>query len=109
MKKNLTLTFSSLCVVAMAMATSAFAQEFTIDKEQAAYNEPDYSPFVDQHFPTRVLWGDTHLHTANSFDAGFVGTTLGPDEAYRFARGTPRRSGTRQAENSKKNQPNPIS
>ncbi len=46
-----------------------------------------YSPFVDQHYPTRVLWGDTHLHTANSFDAGFVGGKLGPEAAYRFARG----------------------
>ncbi len=76
----------TLCL-ALAMATSAFAQELTLDKKNAAYNEPDYSPFVDQHFPTRVLWGDTHLHTANSMDAGFTGTTLGPEEAYRFARG----------------------
>ena len=38
-------------------------------------------------FPTRVLWGDTHLHTANSLDAAAFGNTLGPEEAYRFARG----------------------
>ena len=33
------------------------------------------------------LWGDTHLHTANSLDAAAFGDTLGPEEAYRFARG----------------------
>ena len=38
-------------------------------------------------YPTRVLWGDTHLHTANSLDAAAFGDTLGPEEAYRFARG----------------------
>ena len=37
--------------------------------------------------PTRVLWGDTHLHTANSLDAAAFGNTLGPEPAYRFARG----------------------
>jgi hypothetical protein len=46
-----------------------------------------YSPFVDQHHPDRVYWGDTHLHTSNSADAGFVGNTLDPEAAYRFAMG----------------------
>ncbi len=34
-----------------------------------------------------MLWGDTHLHTANSPDAFAFGNRLGPEEAYRFARG----------------------
>jgi hypothetical protein len=33
------------------------------------------------------LFGDTHFHTDLSFDAGLVGTTLGVDEGFRFARG----------------------
>jgi hypothetical protein len=89
-KKNNNLCKSVLAVVAimaLTLPSVAIAQEFTVEKKDAAYNELDYSPFMDQHFPTRVLWGDTHLHTANSFDAGFVGTKLGPDEAYCFARG----------------------
>ena len=35
-------------------ATDVLAQEFTIDKENAVSKKAEYSPFVDQHFPTRV-------------------------------------------------------
>ncbi|MEQ1894440.1 MAG: DUF3604 domain-containing protein, partial [Planctomycetota bacterium] len=37
--------------------------------------------------PDRVFFGDTHLHTAYSTDAGMVGANVGPEDAYRFARG----------------------
>jgi hypothetical protein len=46
-----------------------------------------YSPYLEDDYPNRVFFGDTHLHTAYSADAGLVGCTLGPDDAYRFARG----------------------
>jgi hypothetical protein len=48
---------------------------------------PAYSPHVNRNFPTRPLFGDTHLHTSFSLDAGAFGARLGPREAYRFARG----------------------
>ena len=38
-------------------------------------------------FPTRVYFGDTHLHTALSMDAGVAGARLMPADAYRFAKG----------------------
>ena len=47
----------------------------------------EYSPNADQDFPDKVLFGDTHLHTAYSADAGLVGCLRTPDDAYRFARG----------------------
>src|SRR5210317_2648435 len=46
-----------------------------------------YSPYAGRNFPTQVFWGDTHLHTGMSFDAGAFGARLGPEDAYRFARG----------------------
>ena len=52
-----------------------------------AYKPPGYSPYAGRKFPTRVFWGDTHLHTSASMDAGAFGNRLGIEEAYRFARG----------------------
>ncbi len=37
--------------------------------------------------PTQVFWGDTHLHTNLSMDAGLFGNRIGLDEAYKFAKG----------------------
>jgi hypothetical protein len=37
--------------------------------------------------PTQVFFGDTHLHTSMSLDAGAFGNRLGVEDAYRFARG----------------------
>ncbi len=56
-----------------------------------------YSPYVertasDSNLAEGVYWGDTHLHTSYSTDAGMMGNTLGPEEAYRFARGEEVRS-----------------
>ena len=37
-----------------------------------------------------LLWGDTHVHTSNSFDAYFnLNMTSGPETAYRYAKGQP--------------------
>ena len=46
-----------------------------------------YSPYAGRNYPDDVLFGDTHFHTNLSFDAGLVGTSLGVDEGFRFARG----------------------
>jgi hypothetical protein len=60
------------------------------DKETAERvhpSRPPYSPYVGRRFPTRPLFGDTHLHTAFSMDAGAFGARLSPRDAYRFAKG----------------------
>ena len=51
-----------------------------------------YSPYVERTVSNAslaegVYWGDTHLHTNYSTDSGMLGNTLGPETAYRFARG----------------------
>ena len=46
-----------------------------------------YSPYAERSFPDQVFWGDTHLHTELSMDAGLFGARLGLEDAYRFARG----------------------
>ena len=38
--------------------------------------KPNYSPYAGRNFPTRPLFGDTHLHTGMSFDAGAFGARL---------------------------------
>ena len=53
----------------------------------AAYTGKAYSPYAKRAFPERPLWGDTHLHTSLSMDAGLFGNRLSPRTAYRFARG----------------------
>ncbi len=58
---------------------------YDMDKPKA---QMEYSPHINQSFPKEVFWGDTHLHTTYSPDAGMVGNfNLGPADAYRFARG----------------------
>jgi len=50
--------------------------------------EQSYSPYADTNFPQKVYWGDTHLHTNLSVDSVVFGNNkLGPDDAYRFAKG----------------------
>lgn len=48
---------------------------------------PPYSPNAGRNFPDRPLFGETHLHTTLSFDAGTFGARLGPRDAYRYAKG----------------------
>ena len=63
------------------------AQELAVTKKSIKIGGKKYSPYLAQSFPNRVYWGDTHLHTSYSTDAGMVGNTLGPEEALRFAKG----------------------
>ena len=44
-----------------------------------------YSPYAGRKFPTRVFFGDTHHHTANSGDAFMAGDRLTPEQAYRLS------------------------
>jgi hypothetical protein len=58
-----------------------------IEVIEGLYPGQAYSPWAQRSFPSRVYWGETHLHTGLSLDAGLFGNTTGHDEAYRLARG----------------------
>ena len=76
--------FSAVLLVLFVMPVKA--SEFALEKPDEEHIE--YSPFINKAFPQNIYWGDTHLHTTYSPDAGMVGNfNLGPDDAYRFAKG----------------------
>ena len=74
--------------VLVATPSVVSAQDHLPDKAGVAkaFGKQEYSPYAGREFPTRVLWGDTHLHTMVSVDAGTM-TRLGQEDAFRFARG----------------------
>ncbi|HXJ76096.1 MAG TPA: DUF3604 domain-containing protein [Candidatus Dormibacteraeota bacterium] len=90
-------TIHTQTLLALAIATSTLealaaeqtdigqADQATLKKVLPA--KPPYSPYAGRNFPTRPFFGDTHLHTSFSMDAGAFGCRLGPRDAYRFARG----------------------
>jgi len=75
--------------VTLACAASPASAQFTPSKESLSglYPGAAYSPYAQRRFPSRPLWGDTHLHTGLSMDAGLFGARIGLEDAYRFARG----------------------
>ena len=77
---------------AAAAAPAQTADSVEQDAPPPSGKKVKYSPYPEKNFPNRVYFGDTHLHTAYSTDAGMTGTTLGPEDAYRFARGETVRS-----------------
>ncbi|MEA3292116.1 MAG: DUF3604 domain-containing protein [Pseudomonadota bacterium] len=79
---TLSLSFATFPAAAQVPAGPDAAE--TLSK---AYTGKSYSPYAQRGFPSNVYWGDTHLHTALSMDAGAFGNRLGIDEAYQFARG----------------------
>lgn len=82
-----------ICAAALGAATLAFAAQGkaqVVPSEEAAesgFADAPFSPYANRSFPTFPLWGETHLHTGLSLDAGAFGNILGPDDAWRFAKG----------------------
>ena len=91
MKSVLSLTIA-LCFYGTVALAQTYTGDVAIDPDDVAIGQKHYSPYLDQSYPNRVFFGDTHLHTSYSTDAGMIGNTLGPDEAFRFARGEKVRS-----------------
>ncbi len=87
--------FAAVCLTFLTNIPSTAEEEVTtdagtIDVEQVAKpfkKIEGYSPYAGWNYPMRVYWGDTHLHTSFSMDAGAFGARLTPKDAYRFAKG----------------------
>ncbi len=73
------------CLAVLAPAQEPAPKPETL--RTAFPEKKNYSPYAGRSFPTRVYFGDTHLHTSASMDAGAFGCRLGFEDAYRFARG----------------------
>jgi hypothetical protein len=80
---------STLLAAAPLLVPNAALAQFVPSEASLSdlYPGKAYSPYAQRSFPSRVFWGDTHLHTGLSMDAGLFGARLGLEEAYRFARG----------------------
>lgn len=81
-------------LAAILAASTPVAAQTGVTPDEAQLPDPPkiYSPYVERtatnaDFSEGVYWGDTHLHTSYSTDAGMIGNRLGPEEAYRFALG----------------------
>ena len=83
-----TTMMAALLAVLIVTPAAIFGQDTVPDKESIANSigKAQYSPYVGRNYPTRVLWGDTHLHTAISVDAGTM-CRIGQEDAFRLARG----------------------
>ena len=76
------------CVLSVsAVASHAFEPPPDASSLSKAFEGESYSPYAARSFPSRPLWGDTHLQTSTSFDAGAFGNRLDARAAYRFAKG----------------------
>ena len=90
-------TLMALCLASFLAPSGLLAQinPHIADSEASKlYPGKTYSPYAQRSFPSQVYWGETHLHTGLSLDAGLFGNTLTPDDAYRFARGEEIKSST---------------
>ena len=70
-----------------ALGVVGFAQDAQMEEKDMRAPTKEFSPYANRGFPTRVYWGDTHLHTTLSIDAGTFGNRLGMETCYRFCRG----------------------
>ena len=87
-RSNSAMWISRICILSTILFCSALAaQEFGGEPDPNVFEKQSYSPYAGRNFPDNVYWGDTHLHTTLSFDAGAFGNRLGPEDAYEFARG----------------------
>jgi hypothetical protein len=85
--KTRTAIVAAAILALLSGAVHAQHMDLSAEPEDISFGVKEYSPYLHRGYPQRVFWGDTHTHTSYSTDAGMIGCRLGPEYAYRFARG----------------------
>ena len=80
------LTIITVLILLIPPASLAAEYHHGQDAVDKKLNVKQFSPYAGRSYPTRVLWGEQHLHTEISVDAGTM-CRLGQEDAYRFAHG----------------------
>ena len=80
-------SYLSLAAIVATAGISAAAAQDSAGLAVSVMKGAPYSPYADRALPENVYFGDTHVHTGLSADAGGDGTILMPRYSYRFARG----------------------
>ena len=91
-KRTMLMIIAAVACAALLSGPARAQTELSPAKKDIPESSKIYSPYVertavDRNFAEGLYWGDTHLHTRYSTDSGMIGNKLGPDEAYRFAKG----------------------
>ena len=84
--RSVILSSMAALLVTGGCVSSSLADQLPTKDGTADLAKTQFSPYVGRDFPTKVYWGDTHLHTAVSVDAGTM-NRIGQEDAFRFARG----------------------
>lgn len=85
----MTKLFTAATACVFAISTGVSHAQFVPSEQslQNLYPGKAYSPYAQRSFPSQVFWGDTHIHTGLSMDAGLFGNTTDLETMLKFARG----------------------
>ena len=80
----------AVAISAMVLPNTAIASDAgtpNLEVLKGLYPGKAFSPYAKRSFPGKVYWGETHLHTGLSLEAGVFGNTLGPEDGYQLVCG----------------------
>jgi hypothetical protein len=86
-RKSIVVVFAVMALTLPGVALASDIGSPNPDVIKGLYPGKTYSPYAQRSFPSNVYWGETHLHTGLSLDAGLFGCILDHEDAYRLARG----------------------
>ncbi len=88
-------TITAIAVLTLLAGCGRNEPEPAAEADEPAANAEQSVPAPQPAaYPRQAYWGDTHVHTGWSADAGMDGAITTPEDAYRFARGETVKSNT---------------